>query len=1030
MSYEEILKNLAEGLKEKGNINFEAKDKITRDEAMENIAEPIARAICDGVKISIKGSATVEQINAIVDAKEGDIYAVEDDGVIINKDLTTVEVSAGDLVMFDGNSWTMFFHIDLSGYVTKLELSVVLEQINVAINTAISNHNVDENAHEDIRQAISDVDEKFEVVAESLNELDARQTATENAVNEKNIGDRIADSLDAQVLKVGGVDVLATDGDASNTTVTFEQAQSRGTVDNDFASGSKLSVLMGRMKKWFADLKALAFKDKADLTQDVSNVLPIANGGTGASTAQDARTNLDVYSKGEANSAFATAAQGAKADSAIQGVEVNGSELIPDDQKKVNIQVPTTAADVSALPASTKYAANISLSVNTSTYVCTVQLKDQDGNNIGNASSIDLPLESVVVSGSYNPTTKKVVLTLQNGSTVEFSVADLVSGLLSENGDGKNVTVTFTQANSRANISTGETLATMFGKIKKWFADLGTAAFKTLVTSWSNTTSNDNVPSEKLVKESIDAVSTGRTTDAEVVAESLNELDARQTATENAVNEKNIGDRIADSLDAQVLKVGGVDVLATDGDASNTTVTFEQAQSRGTVDNDFASGSKLSVLMGRMKKWFADLKALAFKDKADLTQDVSNVLPIANGGTGASTAQDARTNLDVYSKGEANSAFATAAQGAKADSAIQGVEVNGSELIPDDQKKVNIQVPTTAADVSALPASTKYAANISLSVNTSTYVCTVQLKDQDGNNIGNASSIDLPLESVVVSGSYNPTTKKVVLTLQNGSTVEFSVADLVSGLLSENGDGKNVTVTFTQANSRANISTGETLATMFGKIKKWFADLGTAAFKTLVTSWSNTTSNDNVPSEKLVKESIDAISTGRTTDAEVVAESLNNLDSRMQALEDYDRSLLGDSTADSINTQVLKIGGDEVNPGEATPQAVGSSASVGSSTNFSREDHKHKIVVDTGDNDGQVKVAGQNAYVKGFSDVKTKAGSAIQGVEVNGSTLTPDASKIVSIPTASDLQHGTVQFMNSEEASLLFSAAWDAASST
>ena len=515
----------------------------------------------------------------------------------------------------------------------------------------------------------------------------------------------------------------------------------------------------------------------------------------------------------------------------------------------------------------------------------------------------------------------------------------------------------------------------------------------------------------------------------EVVAASLDELEARQTATENAVKEKNIGDRIADSLDAQVLKVGGVDVLAVDGDASNTTVTFEQTQSRGTVDNDFSSGSKLSVLMGRVKKWFADLKALAFKDKADLTQDVSNVLPIANGGTGASTAPNARTNLDVYSRGEANSAFATAAQGAKADSAIQGVEVNGSELIPDDQKKVNIQVPTTAADVSALPASTKYAANISLSVNTSTYVCTVQLKDQDGNNIGNASSIDLPLESVVVSGSYNPTTKKVVLTLQNGSTVEFSVADLVSGLLSENGDGKNVTVTFTQASSRSNISTGEPLATMFGKIKKWFADLGTAAFKTLVTSWSNTTSNDNVPSEKLVKESIDAISTGRTTDAEVVAEALNELDARVQSLEDYDRSLLGNSTADSINTQVLKIGGDEVNPGEATPQAVGSSASVGSSTNFSREDHKHNIVVGTGDNDGQVKVAGQNATVKGFSTFSTKAGSAIQGVKVNGTALTPDSNKVVSIPTASDSRHGTVQFMRSDEAVSLFSAAWNAASS-
>jgi hypothetical protein len=40
---------------------------------------------------------------------------------------------------------------------------------------------------------------------------------------------------------------------------------------------------------------------------------------------------------------------------------------------------------------------------------------------------IDLPLESVVVSGSYDSVTKKVILTLENGSTIEFSIADLVS---------------------------------------------------------------------------------------------------------------------------------------------------------------------------------------------------------------------------------------------------------------------------------------------------------------------------------------------------------------------------------------------------------------------------------------------------------------------------------------------------------------------------------------------------------------------------------------------------------------------------
>lgn len=48
---------------------------------------------------------------------------------------------------------------------------------------------------------------------------------------------------------------------------------------------------------------------------------------------------------------------------------------------------------------------------------------------------------------------------------------------------------------------------------------------------------------------------------AEVIAEALVNLDARMKAVENAVNEENIGERISDSLDAQVLKIGGVDAV-------------------------------------------------------------------------------------------------------------------------------------------------------------------------------------------------------------------------------------------------------------------------------------------------------------------------------------------------------------------------------------------------------------------------------------------------------------------------------------
>ena len=100
--------------------------------------------------------------------------------------------------------------------------------------------------------------------------------------------------------------------------------------------------------------------------------------------------------------------------------------------KSINITVPTQASDVGALPSSTKYGASISLSINNTTYVVTAQLKDQDGNNLGSAQTIDLPLESVVVNGTYDDDTKKIILTLQNGNTIEFSVADLVAGLQSE----------------------------------------------------------------------------------------------------------------------------------------------------------------------------------------------------------------------------------------------------------------------------------------------------------------------------------------------------------------------------------------------------------------------------------------------------------------------------------------------------------------------------------------------------------------------------------------------------------------------
>lgn len=50
---------------------------------------------------------------------------------------------------------------------------------------------------------------------------------------------------------------LGKTGDGQDVTVTFEQAATRVNI----ATGEKLSVILGKVKKCFADLKALAFKD-------------------------------------------------------------------------------------------------------------------------------------------------------------------------------------------------------------------------------------------------------------------------------------------------------------------------------------------------------------------------------------------------------------------------------------------------------------------------------------------------------------------------------------------------------------------------------------------------------------------------------------------------------------------------------------------------------------------------------------------------------------------------------------------------
>lgn len=149
--------------------------------------------------------------------------------------------------------------------------------------------------------------------------------------------------------------------------------------------------------------------------------------------------------------------------------------------KTINITVPTSAADVSALPASTKYGASITVTIDPSDYKVTTTLKDQDGNRLGAAQTIDLPLESVVVSGSYDNTNKKIVLTLQSGSTIDIPVGDLVAGLQSE------ITSTNKLASDLVD-DTGQTNKFMTSAEKTKLSGIAAGAEVNVQSDWGQTT--------------------------------------------------------------------------------------------------------------------------------------------------------------------------------------------------------------------------------------------------------------------------------------------------------------------------------------------------------------------------------------------------------------------------------------------------------------------------------------------------------------------------------------------------------------
>ena len=322
-------------------------------------------------------------------------------GISITND--TVNVKLGSGISFDANS------------------ALTVEAVSIDVDANLDANSPNPVANSAITQAINE--KQDELVASSGITIDAYD----------NISVKLGEYLDFD--ENSGITLILDDElDSGSTNPISNSAITKVIYDNELVISSALNDLNDRENSSERNIEALntLVNTKQEALVSGSNIKTI-NGnsilGSGDLVIEGGGSGGDT--------------------NVIETVKVNGTALIPDANKAVDVTVPTALSGLTddathRLVTDTEKntwngkvdKANaisaLSLSLNSTDYKLTLSGTRADGTNFTVSDVVDLPLESVVVGGTYDDTTKKVILTLQNGNTIDFSVADLINGLQSE----------------------------------------------------------------------------------------------------------------------------------------------------------------------------------------------------------------------------------------------------------------------------------------------------------------------------------------------------------------------------------------------------------------------------------------------------------------------------------------------------------------------------------------------------------------------------------------------------------------------
>lgn len=121
-------------------------------------------------------------------------------------------------------------------------------------------------------------------------------------------------------------------------------------------------------------------------------------------------------------------------------------------------------------------------------FTTTTDFKEGAGNIIPSGSNVYLTIDRYwdVLAGTPVTGVKGAKEAYYRRGNVNITPTNI--GAVAEDGNISDTTVTFADATTRANLVSGEKVSTGFRKIKKWFADLKSFAFKDLANNLTTTT--------------------------------------------------------------------------------------------------------------------------------------------------------------------------------------------------------------------------------------------------------------------------------------------------------------------------------------------------------------------------------------------------------------------------------------------------------------------------------------------------------------------------------------------------------------